>query len=480
MSLGESGRRVARGLLVAAWLLVACGEGGVEPGPGEVPVATVEQAHARGPGATRWVRRSTNDDFNDELSTDLAVDRQGNVIVSGSYTGAPDLGGGPLPSSGRVGAFGFLAKYAPDGDLLWVRVFGPESAEPTAEAARLDAAVVDKAGRITVMGATPRPMRIDGRAIQGPIFMAQFHPDGRLLWARSFGREAEPFINTSLYAQPDGDVFLVGGLNGTVDFGGGSRTTSRFTAFIARYSSDGRLRWDRVFETTEFSQLTGITSDSEGQLYAVGSFIGSAHFGGPLVSASGEGRQSVVVKYSPSGAHRWTREVEVSGEEAVLARIDVHGNRVVASGLFEGTLSFAGDTLTSDTFGSGLLVAFTRKGEERWARMMGSGLLDLGMDHQDNVTVTGVARPGQDVGTGPIPGPSSGNFFVMKLDRVRGTTRWVRVYTSELGGYAPVALAVTRDGEVAVSGSFEGFVDFGTGVLPRASGRDVFVLRLWP
>ncbi len=186
----------------------------------------------------------------------------------------------------------------------------------------------------------------------------------------------------------------------------------------------------------------------------------------------------MVASYSPSGAHRWSKTLEGLEGGSEFRGVAVHGNRVVVTGWFTEGFTFEGDAFSAPPTGAGLVAAYTRDGEERWARALGSFGLEVASDLEDDMTVLGYAAGGQDVGSGPLPMGPTGYFFVSKLDRVDGTLKWGRGFHSS--PISEVALAVSRHGEPVVAGAFRAPLDLGTGTLtPSAEGRfDVFVLRL--
>src|SRR3989442_12049361 len=52
----------------------------------------------------------------------VAVDANGNVLVTGKFSGTIDFGTGPLTSAGATDIF--LAKYSAAGDPIWSKAFG--------------------------------------------------------------------------------------------------------------------------------------------------------------------------------------------------------------------------------------------------------------------------------------------------------------------------------------------------------------------
>ena len=70
-------------------------------------------------GAHVWSKRfgSTSQD----VSTAVAVDDSGNVVVTGYFLGSVDFGGGPLTAS-NIDMF--VAKYSSAGTYVWARKYG--------------------------------------------------------------------------------------------------------------------------------------------------------------------------------------------------------------------------------------------------------------------------------------------------------------------------------------------------------------------
>ena len=70
-------------------------------------------------GAPLWARRagSTGGDMKA-----VAVDGQGNVVVTGYFQGTVDFGAGPLTSAGGYDIF--VLKYSAAGGLPWAKRFG--------------------------------------------------------------------------------------------------------------------------------------------------------------------------------------------------------------------------------------------------------------------------------------------------------------------------------------------------------------------
>jgi hypothetical protein len=189
----------------------------------------------------------------------------------------------------------------------------------------------------------------------------------------------------------------------------------------------------------------------------------------------------LVARFDRFGEHVWSRTLEDLTAASRFRDVAVHGNRVVVVGDFFGSFRFDGRRFTTRSGdASGLVLALTRDGEDRWGRKLGLGVMQVRSDLEDDMTVLGVALPGDDVGTGPLPDNGSAFLHISKFDRVDGARRWVRTLD---GNAVPAAfVSVARHGEVAVAGWLAGPVDFGTGIIrPTHPDRfDMFIFRTTP
>lgn len=465
------------GLVAAVLLGAGCGPvaEGELPGP-EAVVAQAEQWH--GGGQTRWVRRGTNEPERDTFVGGSATDRDLAHIVVGTYEGAVDFGLGPLPEVASFpGMNGFIVKYAEGGRVLWARGFGAAPGTLFPDTA-FEVVTVDSARNITVRGVTSDRVEVGDTPVTG-FFLAQLSPSGRVLWVRqlrgNFGG------SPGLTVDRHDNIIMAGSVSGPADFGGGVRVTGPESAFVVKYAQDGTWLWDRVFIAPDTAAFGGVVTDEDDNIYPAGSFFDEVDLGGgPLHGPPGV-ETAMVARFNPNGRHIWSRAfVGTTG----LTRFDdvaVHGNRVVMGGRLTGTLEFDGRTLRARPLGgSGLLLAVTRDGEDRWGRVLGLRVQQVAADLEDDMTVLGSALPGDDVGSGPLPPTSSFYNFVLKLDRVDGKRRWVRALPADVS--IASSLSVARHGEVAVAGEFRGAVDFGTGPISPTTPDffDPYLLTLTP
>src|SRR5205085_11936376 len=127
-------------------------------------------------GAPLW-----SESFGGSLSDEgrgVAVDRDGNIVLTGVFANTASLGGAPLTSAG--GNDGFLAKYDPAGRHLWSHQFGNVSSYDGG-----NAVAVDDQGTIAVAGLFSRIVDFGGISLtsagSSDAFLARYSPLGALL-----------------------------------------------------------------------------------------------------------------------------------------------------------------------------------------------------------------------------------------------------------------------------------------------------------
>lgn len=453
------------------WLavLVGCGtvpleEEAPEPEPRELRAQRQEGRGAVPRGTTQWARLITGSGIHNVIETEQ--DRDGNIIVLTVFDSTIDFGGGPLSTSGNMDKRIALAKYQPDGRLLWVKTFKP-SAVGESRTVFATALAVDRERNIYFAGEHAGTIDFGGRRLDAGNFLVKLDKHGRHVWSRELGGGA--FVPWQLEVDRTGHAVAAGFFERPLDLGRGRihppETTLGQPLLVARFEPDGDLDWTHV--TPGFFSV-GLAVDSEDAAY-----IGSARLleGTPFL-----------FKLSPRGHLEWTRSL--AGANGFLSGIAVHGNRVVATGGFSEEFTFGGrrvaanDTPASfdglDTF----LVAYTREGEERWARNFGWYGADVAMDPEDGVVVTGWYEDGDDLGRGPLVGDPDilNSMYVAKFNRIDGTPLWARGFiTSKL---EDPEVSVNRRGESVVFSHTRFPVDFGTGLLTPEPLGDLFLLKL--
>jgi hypothetical protein len=374
-----------------------------------------------------------------------------------------------------------LAKLAPDGSVLWLRSIPGSSFRGRSMG-------VDASGDVTLFGSTKTPVDMGtGPLTSGAgVILARFSgSDGALVWARGTSLILDDHRYWSAAVSANGEVVVTGPLVGTADFGGGplSAFGQGRDAFVAAYGADGSHRWSKLFGGNESQTGTGAAPLPDGSTALVGSFRGTVDFGGGPVAA--DELDSYVVVLDRDGEHVWSRGLGGPGwQNALAVACDGLGN-IVLHGSHNGSVDLGGGPHTSNLANhfcyAGLLSS---TGEHMWTLAFGCyssdgasfGPLVAGRPDGGMVAM-GSFLGVVDVGAGPMHSLGGSDALAFAVD-AQGTTLWSTSFSSE-GDDLGFGVAVAPDGDVLLTGSANGPMDLGAGIVSPID-NDAFLVRILP
>jgi hypothetical protein len=278
----------------------------------------------------------------------VAVDSQGNVVMTGSYRESVSFGGGAFLSI-LNGDTGFLAKYTPGGAHLWSQSFAGSSANFGRGVA------VDRNDNILITGYFNGWINFGGGQLNAVYagspntFIAKFAPTGGYVWAKARGDNN----TTKAYAialDANADVIIAGEFHTQTDLGGGRLTGSAMytDVFVAKYSGvDGAYRWAQTIVGTLGATPTAIATDRQNNVLMTGYYRGTFNFGGTSLTGLAGQDDVFVSKYSSSGAPVWAESFGGTSSDCSYGVSVDNGGYAVVSGVFPGSATFGNQTLTS-------------------------------------------------------------------------------------------------------------------------------------
>ena len=330
-------------------------------------------------GALIWVRGVGG--AGADQNRHLELDGSGNVIVNGFFTGTVTFGlGGATPTVTLTSAGSddiFIAKYDPNGSLLWVTQSGGTGTdEPYAFS-------VDASGNIfqagyfsatATFGVGQAAQKILTSAGSTDIFVAKYNSNGVVQWVKQAGGTGGGGgVEEGRGAETDasGNVYLVGTFTGTATFGVGD-TPEPLTAagstdiFLAKYDSNGVFLGVTRAGGTLAEEGRGGVVDAAGNGYVTGYFSGTATFGvgdpSPTNLVSVGGQDVFFAKYNSEGNLLWVKQFGGPGNDnGRRVEIDTSGN-VYVVGFFNNAVTFGvGDPLQTVLTSAGAEDLFIAK-----------------------------------------------------------------------------------------------------------------------
>lgn len=325
--------------------------------------------------------------------TGLAVDGEGNVVLTGLLLGAIDFGEGPLASASGSVPDVFVAKLDPGGDVMWsLRLPQPNADSPGGPRVATDAGdgvILLESFKGTVE-LPDGPMTSEGEL---DTLVAKLAPSGSYLWGKRLGGPGTTFYGLAL-ATTGTELIMSGNLDGAVDLGGVPLAGAAGTLFAAALDGNGAPLWGRAFPAAPGSLPllipSGIAPRPGGGMLLTGAYSGSPDLGsGPLPAPPDHAMFALAL--DGAGQPLWSKGFIGATSRRITA--DAAGN-IVATGLFRDTVDFGGGPLTSAGDADAFVIKLAPGGEVLWSARHGDARFELGVgavDGDAHVLVAGNA-----------------------------------------------------------------------------------------
>lgn len=419
--------------------------------------------------ALTWVKVIEGAQANPLLVTPGLAIANGRIYLATSFAGTVTLGRGEpneISLTASAAYDGLVAELAADGALVWARVARGARPGGIAVSPTDGSLIVTGAFRMTSTLGPGEPNEttlVASAGMSDAMFIAIYAGDGSLsrAWQVGDGRSSNTVLGTlglGVAALPDGTFAIAGMFASPITVGSG-QTTMTFTPYarngvspgdllLARYASDGTLRWATQGSGNGQVRAYGVAaSRDDGSLFIAGMFrsyvpddpavatFGEAEAMTTLTGTSSEG---FVARFHATGVLAWAKSFGGPGGDLI------------------------GDIVATVTGGAAITGAFGSDGQP---------------------ATFGAGEPGEVV----LEAPSGWDIFGARLasDGSLISVRQARRTggTSELG--AGLAIAVTPSGSMFATGVFTGVAPFDTSgpaaaLVSEAGSQDAFLVRWDP
>lgn len=362
----------------------------------------------------------------EDVSNGIATDANGNVCITGGFMsdsitfGATTLYNATTNQAEDV----FVAKFDPDGDLLWAR-----SGAGTGGTARDvgNAIAVDGNGNVYACGHFRSQSLVFGSAVlanegQADAFIVKYDPMGNVEWARSEAGGGGDFC-TGLAADAIGNVYASGRYySNSITIGTTTLTNvnNNHDLFIAKYDTDGNPLWAKGGSSNGDDWMPSLAVDADGNLIATGWFGTFPITFGPFTIPNSGSTDIFIVKYDPDGEELWAiGGGEAFAEESRSIAVDGSGN-IYVTGRFGTTITLGSITINSSLSGNAFIAKYDPDGIAVWA--IGAGGTDeeggsgIAVGGDDDVYITGsFDSPSVPFNQDTLVNSSPDDVFIAKL-----------------------------------------------------------------
>jgi len=426
------------------------------------------------PSAFDWVISAGGSQH--DKTRGIAVDPDGNILLTGEFTGTATFGGQTLTAVGSMDFF--VAKVDPRGKFLWVRSGGGDLID------RGYAVACDHEGNCYVTGHFQSPeARFDQFAIRTvgdyDLFVARYDSQGKLEWLQSGGGTGYDYGH-GIAADKLGHVFVTGAVAGEATIGTellGNPGPAH--VFCLAMNPDGRVNWIRAAEGPGSSSGHGIAADQQGNCYVGGWSSGNSSFGGRKLTTPA-GHDILVARFDAQGQLGWLHEGNGSSNAMIHEITADSAGNVWASGMFQGELKLEDRTVANRGQHDLLLMSFDSSGKRLWTKTAGGAGIDYGLgiatDGQGNSFLTGSFTGRVEFDSTPQESRNAASdIMIVKYDR-SGTLQWFQQAGSDRTDHAYTIVA-DNQGHLYLSGACSGAARFGSDAIPNRGSNDIFLAR---
>jgi len=277
-----------------------------------------------------------------------------------------------------------------------------------------------------------------------------------------------------------GNVYIAGYISGTTVFGNDTIVSAGIAdVFVAKYTKEGVLQWVKHGGGTANDYANNVKVDKSGNVYITGIFEGTASFDSLSVTAVGV-MDIFIIKYNSEGQLQWLKQGNAAnyGYGFALA-IDINDDLYV-TGSFGLSADFGKGTITSVSSHDVFIAKYDGTGDLKWVQKAGGVLNDIAygitVDSAGFVFITGYFQSSASFGTINVTSAGNGDIFIAKYDPFLLKWDWV-INNGSAGTEIGTDLAVDKNGNIYVTGIFDGSINFSGTTLSGKGGNDIFVAK---
>jgi uncharacterized repeat protein (TIGR01451 family) len=282
-----------------------------------------------------------------EYATDIALDRDDNLYLTGYFDGIVDFDPGP-GTFNLDGALhhGFLQKLAPDGHLIWAMQAGASDLGWQRQLA------LDGAGHLYLSSTFNVTTDFDPGAgtatliptLPNDSYVLKLDTSGGFKWVRHLGTSNSKDIAVNR----KGDVSICGQFGGTVDADPGPAVHNMVSSgtvdgFVITLDSSGAYRWSCPLGSPDLDEAIALANGPYDELYVGGYFNDSADFDpGPgtyMLYNMGSADDGFMAKFDSTHNLLWVHQLASTSFDVVNSFALLPG-KIAFSGQLDGPADF--------------------------------------------------------------------------------------------------------------------------------------------
>lgn len=331
-----------------------------------------------------------------EFSSGLDVDGNGNILITGSFSGQTNLNGNtPVTSTGNNDVF--ISKYSPTGVNAWYKIIGNGQFNNAFDIH------CDDNGNVISTGFANGAINFGGGSIPegasgSSAYIVKYSVSGTYQWAKMLG--TEDAIGRALDVDATGNIYATITFQNTINFGGGNiNAINNRDIAIVKYNAAGDYMNSRGYGGEETDESTKIAITSNNDVIICGSIRGNILMGPPIIDHAGAG-DALLTRFTLGSNNQVITfdslsTVTVGAPDFQLIATSSAGLPVSFSSTNSAVASVSGNTVIINAVGTTTITAFQN----------GSGNISAALPVTRTLTV--VKEP-QSIVFPPIPDQNIG------------------------------------------------------------------------
>lgn len=243
-------------------------------------------------GSVVWAK---NLEYNSNRALCIATDTLDNIYIAGSFDDSVKVESTVFYANDDYYTDAYFIKYNSSGNIVWVKTAGANYDDGATGLA------TDKAGNVFLSGYYQSDSLVFGSvklflpnpSVWGNGFLIKFNDSGTALWGKRTGGLSEDYTD-AVTTNAAGDVFVAGNFRSQnlsldgITLTNSSSSTTTFDLYVAKYNSNGQIKWARSAGGSANDFVENITIGLNGFPFITGEFESSSiSFGNNTLTNSG-------------------------------------------------------------------------------------------------------------------------------------------------------------------------------------------------
>ena len=308
----------------------------------------------------------------------VAYDAFGNSYVCGHLTANSEFSSALSVSNIQGGSDVYLAKYSPNGNILWVKHFTGNGFDRAMDIA------IGPDNYPVLTGTFTNQFHADNFTITAQnnsqdIFIVKTNDAGQTQWLRQEGGLGSEIAN-GIAVDLQNNVLLTGNFTGSSILQGQTFTSlidpfnmlSSSDMFVSKYTSNGTPNWIKIGASNKNDKGTAVAVNDQLQVFVCGQFSSNFSFANQTIT-NFTNNVGFLTKLDNSGTFQFLETMKAG---SVLPNDIAIGldNHVVICGDFSSTMTYSnpGNTITSTYTDRMFILKTNESGVYLWSKTFGS------------------------------------------------------------------------------------------------------------